>query len=116
MRREYFKPFAWGMAVGSIVLLIVIFSAGWVVTSSSAKANAQKISSEAVVDRLAPISVAQFMEDPNKEDRLKELKDLDYWKRGEYVQKQGWATMPGEAKADRDVADECARRLVELKK
>jgi hypothetical protein len=116
MKREYIKPFAWGMAVGSVVLLIVIFSAGWVVTSSSAKAYAQKISTDAMVDRLAPISVAQFMDDPNREKRLKELKGLDSWKRGEYVQKQGWATMPGEATADRDVADECARRLVELKK
>jgi len=116
MKREYIKPFAWGMAVGSVVLLIVIFSAGWVVTSSSAKANAQKISTDAVLDRLTPISVAQFMEDPDRDARLKELKELDYWKRGEYVQKAGWATMPGETKADRNVANECARRLVELKK
>jgi len=116
MKKEYIKPFVWGMAVGMVVLLIVVFSAGWVVTSGSAKANAQKISTDAVVDRLAPISVAQFMEDPNREERLKELKELSSWKRAEYVQKQGWATMPGETKADRNVADEVARRLVELKK
>jgi len=69
----------------------------------------------AVMDRLAPISVAQFMQDPNKEERLADLKKLDYWKRGEYVQQQGWATMPGDKEADSGVADECARRLVELK-
>jgi hypothetical protein len=115
MKKQDIKPFAWGLGVGAIVLLIVIFSAGWVVTSSSAKTNAQNISTNAVVDRLAPISVAQFMEDPNRVERLKELKALDYWKRGEYVQKQGWATMPGETKADRNVANECARRLVEMK-
>ena len=114
MKKEDIKPFAWGMAVGAIVLLIVIFSAGWVVTSNSAKAMAHEISTNAVLDRLAPISVAQFMQDPNKEERLKELKDLDFWKRGEYVQKQGWATMPGEKKADSEVADEVARRLMEL--
>ena len=37
MKKEYIKPFVWGSAVGAIVLLIVIFSAGWVVTSGSAQ-------------------------------------------------------------------------------
>jgi hypothetical protein len=116
MKREYLKPFAWGMAVGMVVLLIVIFSAGWVITSKSAKAMANEISTNAVVDRLAPISVAQFMQDPNREERLKELKALDSWKRADYVKKQGWAIMPGEKESDYKVADECAKRLVELQK
>ena len=53
MKKQDIKPFAWGLGVGAIVMLIVIFSAGWVVTSGSAKANAKKISADAVVDRLA---------------------------------------------------------------
>ena len=114
MRKQDIKPFAWGMAVGSIVLLIVIFSAGWVVTSGSARAKAKTIATDAVMDRLAPIAVAQFMEDPNKEERLSDLKKLEYWERSEYVQNQGWATMPGEKEADMSVADECARRLVDV--
>ena len=116
MKKEYVKPFAWGMAVGSVLLLIVIFSAGWVVTSNSAKAQAHEIATSAVVDRLAPISVAQFMQDPNREERLKELKELDSWKRADYVKKQGWAIMPGEKESDYKVADECARLLVALTK
>ena len=115
MKKQDIKPFVWGMAVGMVVLLIVVFSAGWVVTSGSAKANAKKISADAVVDRLAPISVAQFMEDPNRDERLKELKELSSWKRAEYVQKQGWATMPGEKESDYNVANECAKRLMDLK-
>ena len=116
MKKEYIKPFTWGMAVGMVVLLIVIFSAGWVVTDISAKAEAREMADEAVVDRLAPICVAQFQQDPNKEERLKELKKLDSWKRGDYVKKQGWATILGEKEPDREVADECARRLVEPEK
>jgi hypothetical protein len=118
MKREETKPFAWGMAVGAIVLLIVVFSAGWVVTSGTAKAEAKVMASNAVMNRLAPIAVAQFMLDPNKEERLTELKKLESWganNRSDYVQKQGWATMPGEKQADSGLADECARRLVELK-
>lgn len=114
MKKEYIKPFGWGMAVGMVVLLIVIFSAGWVVTSGSAKSMAQDIAGKAVVERLAPISVAQFMKDPNREERLKELKKLDSWQRVDYIKKQGWAVMPGEKEADYDVADECARRLMKL--
>jgi hypothetical protein len=118
MKKEYIKPFAWGMAVGMVVLLIVIFSAGWVVTSSSAKAEAKAMAADAVMNRLAPIAIAQFMQDPNKEERLKEMKKLESWgenNRSNYVQKQGWATMPGEKEPDEQVADEVARRLNDLK-
>jgi heme A synthase len=116
MKKEYMKPFVWGMASGMVVLLIVIFSAGWVVTNKSAKAMAYEISTNAVVDRLAPISVAQFMQDPNREERLKELKAMDSWKRADYVKEHGWAIMPGEKESDYKVANECAKRLVELEK
>jgi len=115
MKKEYIRPFLWGGAVGAIVLLIVIFSAGWVVTSGSAQLKAKAMVTSALMDRLGPITVAQFMQDPNKEERLADLKKLDYWKRGEFVQKQGWATMPGEKEADSGLADECARRIAELK-
>jgi hypothetical protein len=118
MKKEYIKPFTLGMAAGMVVLLIVIFSAGWVMTSGSAKAEAKTVAADAVMNRLAPIAVAQFMQDPNKEERLKEMKKLDSWgenNRSDYVQKQGWATMPGEKEPDEQVADEVARRLYELK-
>ena len=115
MKKEYIRPFLWGGAVGAIVLLIVIFSAGWVVTSGSAQINTKAMVATALMNRLAPIAVAQFMQDPNKTERLTDLKKLDYWKRGEYVKKQCWATMPGEKEADSGLADECARRLVDLK-
>ena len=119
MKKEYIKPFVLGMGVGAVVLLIVIFATGWVVTSSSARAKAEEMAKDAVLDRLAPICVAQFMQDPNREERLKELKKLDSYgkdNRSDYVKKQGWATMPGEKEPDSKVADECARRLVEFEK
>jgi heme A synthase len=118
MKKQDIKPFLWGMAAGAIVLLIVIFSAGWVVTSGSANAEAKAVATDAVMNRLAPIAVAQFMQDPNKEKLLKEMKELKSWganNRSDYVQKQGWATMPGEKKPDGELADEVARRLMHLK-
>ena len=118
MKKEYIKPFALGLGVGVIVLLIVIFSAGWVVTSGSAKAEARQMSAQAVLDRLAPIAVAQFMQDPGKEEQLKEIKKLDSYgmnNRTDYVKKQVWATMPGEKEPDNRVADEVADLLAKLK-
>lgn len=114
MKKEFIKAFAWGAGVGAILLLIIIFSAGWVVTSGSAKRKAEKMVEEAIVNRLVPICIEQFHNDPKKKEKLIELKDMDYWKRGDYVEKQGWATMPGETHPDRIVADECARRLIDL--
>jgi hypothetical protein len=118
MKKQDIKPFAWGLGVGAVVLLIVIFSAGWVVTSGSAEDKAEAMAKGAVMNRLAPIAVAQFMLDPNKEDRLNELKELKTYgenSRSKYVQKQGWATMPGEKDPDVQVADEAVKRLMDLK-
>jgi len=115
MRKEDVKAFVWGIVVGAIVLLIVIFSAGWVVTSGSAQDTAEEMVEKALVDHLAPICVTQFQQDPNREERLKELKEKSSWERGDYVKKIGWATMPGAESPARGVADECASLLMELK-
>ena len=114
MKKEYIKPFAWGLAVGAIVLLIVIFSTGWVVTSGTAEANAKTIAQEAVIAHLAPIAVAQFMLDPNRKERLKELKELDSWKRNDFAQKQGWLTMPGSETPNREIDYEVVKRIMAL--
>ncbi len=70
---------------------------------------------KALIDHLAPICVVQFQQDPNKEERLKELKEKSSWERGDYVEKSGWATMPGAESPARGVADQCASKLMELK-
>jgi hypothetical protein len=114
MKKEQIKPFVWGMVVGAIVLVIVGFSAGWVMTSGSAQAKAEQMASKAIIDHLAPIAVAQFMVDPNRRERLKELKGLDYWKRDKYVLESGWATMPGSKEPNGEIDDEVVKRLMEI--
>ncbi len=114
--KEKIKLLVWGAIGGAIVLAIIGFALGGWVTGGTAQEMAKEMADEAVIDRLAPICVAQFQQDPNKEERLKELKKLDSWKRGDFVEKQGWATIPGEKEPDSKVANECARRLVEPKK
>ena len=69
---------------------------------------------EAVVNRLALICVAQFNQDSQKDQKLEELKKTDSWAQDTYVEKQGWATMLGEKEPNSKVADECAKRLIEI--
>jgi len=112
MRKEMIKPFVWGIVVGAIVLLIVIFSAGWVTTSGSAKAKAE----EAVVDRLASICVARFQQDPNRDERLAEFKGKNTWgtDRREYVKTGGWAKMADVEEPGDALCEKCAELLGKL--
>ena len=111
---EVIKPALWGAIGGGIVLAIIGFAwAGWV-TDSSAQKMAEELAENAVVDRLAPICVEQFNQDSEKDQKLEKLKETRNWERGDYVEKQGWATMPGENEADSKVAGKCAELLAEL--
>ncbi len=111
---EVIKPALWGAVGGGIVLAIIGFAwAGWV-TGSSAQKMAEELAQNTVVARLAPICVEQFNQDPEKDQKLKKLKEANPWKRYDYVEKQGWATMPGENEADSKVAAKCAELLAEL--
>jgi hypothetical protein len=92
--------------------MIIGFTWGGWVTGRTARDLAAVMVDEAVVKRLAPICVVQFKHDPGKDQKLKELKEKGSYERGEYVTKQGWATMPGEEEADRNVAEACAKLLV----
>ncbi|HYT84497.1 MAG TPA: hypothetical protein VEK86_13640 [Gemmatimonadales bacterium] len=92
--------------------MIIGFSWGGWVTGGTARSMAQVTGDEAVVKRLAPICVVRFTQDPSKDQKLKEVKDTDTWQRGDYVKKQGWATMPGEQEPDGRVADECVKLLM----
>ena len=111
---EKVKPSLWGAVGGAIVLAIIGFSWGGWVTGGTAQEMAEKLSREAVVARLAPICVEQFNQEAEKVQKLEELKEVSSWKRNDYVEKQGWATMPGEKEADYKVASMCAELIVEL--
>ncbi len=111
---EEIKPALWGAVGGAIVLAIVGFAWGGWVTGSSAQKSAEELAQRAVVARLAPICVEQFNQDLAKDEKLTALKETSSWERDDYVEKQGWATMPGEKEADSKVAGKCAELLAEL--
>ena len=101
------------MTVAAVVLTMIVgFSWGGWVTGSTAGTMARASAEEAVTKRLAPMCVAKAQQDPKKAERLNELKETSSWQRGEYVKKQGWATLPGDEQPDGKIADECARLLL----
>ena len=105
----------WSWVASVVVTMIIGFTWGGWVTGGTAREMAKVMAEDAVVRRLAPICVVRFEQDPGKEQKLKELKEMSTWQRGDYVNKQGWATMPGEKEPDSKVADECAKLLVSEK-
>ena len=69
---------------------------------------------DAVVERLAPICVAQYTQDPEKDQKLKTMMEKNAWERGAYIAKQGWATMPGEKDPDGRTSGKCAELIAAL--
>jgi hypothetical protein len=110
------KAFFGGFVAGAVVAPIVLFAAGWVVTSGASKAAVRDAAQDAVVEHLAPICMMQFSKTSARSDQLAKLKALSQWDRPDFVTRNGWATMPGADGADNLVARECARRLAELEK
>jgi hypothetical protein len=102
----------WSWIASIILTMIIGFAWGGWVTGGTAKSLAEKMAEDAVVKRLVPMCVVQFKQAPGKDQKLKELEKTDTWQRSEYVEKQGWATMPGEEKPDSRVASECVALLM----
>jgi len=100
----------WGLICGAVITMIIGFGwGGW-----TTRGTTQKMSDDAVLSSQAKICVAQFMEEPNQRERLKELGKMDSWKIPEYVEKGGWDKMPGQEKALSYVAQACAKGIESL--
>ena len=99
-----------GLICGGIITMIIGFSWGGWTTSSTTTTMTE----EAVLASKAAICVAQFIKDPNYKENLKEFEKLDSYGMNnttDYVRKHGWDKMPGEEKAEPDVAQACAKGL-----
>ncbi|MGD9883670.1 MAG: hypothetical protein AB7F22_29585 [Reyranella sp.] len=113
---DWLRPAAWGGVVGIVAVAIVGFGTGWVITSGSAEEMAKKEGEKAALAALTPICVAQFkkLAPALRTTQLAALKDTSSWQRGDFVEKQGWATMPGSKEPDDEVAAACATELMKL--
>ena len=107
MEAENIKNYLVGAALGAFALFGVGFGmSGWVLDGTS-----QERAKTAVVERLASICVAQFKQDPTKDQKIKALEKLEYSKRDKFLENQGWATMPGEKTPDSAVTQMCGELI-----
>ena len=109
------KPALWGAAGGALVLAVVGFTWGGWVTGGTAERNAKVRASAAIVTALAPICVDKFQRQTDASASLVELKKASSWQQATFVEKGGWATMPGSTSPDSAVARACAEILATAK-
>jgi hypothetical protein len=102
----------WGLVCGAVIVMIVGFTWGGWTTLGTTRTQTK----EAVLASQAAICVAQFMKQPNPDEKLKALEEVSSWQRPEAIEKGGWDKMPGQAKADYAVARACADGLELLMK
>jgi hypothetical protein len=105
------KPVLLGAAVGAIAVAVIGFNWGGWVTASGAKMATQ----QAIVASLAPICVSQFQRSADAVIRQAEMKKIGMWDQSSFVEKAGWATMPGSTEPDSAVAKACAGLIGNLK-
>ncbi len=84
-----------GAAVGAVATLAIGFGWGGWMLGSTAKTLADSTANSAVVAAIAPISVDQFQRSADAANNLTALQKTSSWEQAAYIEKGGWAIMPG---------------------
>ena len=105
-----------GIAIGAVASIAIGFSWGGWVTGGTANKLAADRAGAAVVTVLTPICVAKFLHDGDAQANLATLRKIaSNWEQGQYLEKGGWATPPGAASSEYELARACAAKLIEAK-
>jgi hypothetical protein len=104
-----------GAAAGAVATLIIGFYWGGWVTGGTARDMTQRSSTAAVVAALSPICVDKFQRSNEAVANMTELKKVSSYQQGSFIEKGGWATLPGSDRANSSVAEACATMLNSLK-
>jgi hypothetical protein len=109
------KPALWGAAAGAAALAVLGFTWGGWMTASKAAIQANQRASEAVVTALAPVCADNFRRDQDSAARLVELRKVSSWEQGSFIEKGGWAKMPGVQASDSTMSRACAKLILDDK-
>lgn len=108
---DWLKPALYGAATGAVALALLGFTTlGWT-TAATATQAARAEAKAAVIAALTPICVDMATTDLAASTALNDVRAASTWARRDLVIAAGWATMPGAAEADRDVASACGAAL-----
>jgi hypothetical protein len=116
LQQESLTRLLQGAAVGAVAALVIGFYWGGWVTGGTAKEMVQREVSTALVLALSPICVDKFQHSADAAANLLELKKVSSWQQSSFIEKGGWATMPGGEPANAGVAQACATMLSSLQK
>ena len=105
-----------GAVAGAIATLVIGFNWGGWVTGGTATEMTQKSVTSALVSALSPICVDKFQHSADAAANLTEFKKVNSWQQGSFIEKGGWATVPGDGAANSAVAQACATVLGSLAK
>src|SRR5947208_225652 len=81
--------------------------------SGTATQMATGAADRARAEMAAAVCVTQFERGADKVATLASLARTDSWKRGDFIEKGGWVTLPGFDKPVSGAADLCAKRLTD---
>jgi hypothetical protein len=102
----------WSCAAAAVATIIVGFGWGGWVTGGTSRTMATTAAQEARGELASAICVERFMAQPDSAARVVEFKAIpDSYKKRQFVEAGGWATMPGQTTADKRGAERCAAAL-----
>lgn len=102
----------WACILAAGATIVVGFSYGGWVTGGTAQKMAMTAGNEARAELASAICLERFKADPGSAARLIELKAMEgSYKQQQFVESNGWATMPGEKSPNRMAAKSCAVAL-----
>jgi hypothetical protein len=98
-----------------VVTMLIGFTWGGWVTGGTAAEMAETAASGARAELAAKICVNRFVNGADAVGQLASLKKSDSWQRDDFIEKGGWATLPGMKEPVAGAADICAQKLMEAK-
>jgi alpha/beta superfamily hydrolase len=115
-RWESYQPsksaLVWACAATAVATMIVGFSWGGWVTGGTSLVQAKAAGDAARGELAAVICIDKFKAAPDTAAQLVLLNAItDSYKRRQFVEAGGWATMPGQTSPDRRAAEGCAAAL-----
>jgi alpha/beta superfamily hydrolase len=115
-RWENYQPskstLGWACAAAAVATMIIGFSWGGWVTGGTSQRMVSAASDAARANLASIICVEKFKAAPDAAARLVAFKAItDTYKKRQFVETGGWATMPGEKSSDRRAAEGCALAL-----
>ena len=115
-RFEDYQPtksmLAWACVATAVATMIIGFGWGGWVTGGTSRSLAMAAGDASRAELASVICVERFKAAPDSAAKLVEFKAItDSYKKRQFVETGGWATMPGQKSPDRSATEGCAVAL-----